>query len=529
MLAEIGDEHGSPPCSRPIVRFASPSPDGRRPGRPRASRAGADSGAALRPTRRATGSGRPESRASNDREASRSSAWPAASRARATSTSSGRTSRRASSRSRASRDEELRAVRRRPGRPGRSRLREGARAILDDVEQFDAAFFGISPREAELIDPQQRLFLECAWEALEHAGYDPRHASPADRRVRRRATTATYLVELYAAAGRSTRRRRAARRCSATTRTTWPRASPTSSTCGPEPDGADRLLDLAGRGPPGLSTACSRDECDMALAGGVSISVPQTARLPLPGGRDLSPDGHCRAFDAPRARARCSATASASWCSSGWRDALADGDTIYAVIRGSARQQRRRAQGRLHRAERRRARREVIAMAHAVRRRRRRHASATSRRTAPARRSATRSRSRRSTQAFRAGDRATAASARSARSRPTSATSSGRRRRRPDQDRARARSTRAPADACTSRRRTRDRLRRQPVLRQRRALSRWPRVDGTPRRAGVSSFGVGGTNAHVVLEEAPPAPPRRRAHRLCQLLTLSARTAHALE
>ena len=48
-----------------------------------------------------------------------------------------------------------------------------AAAMLDGIELFDAGFFGYTPREAELIDPQQRLFLECAWEALEHAGYDP--------------------------------------------------------------------------------------------------------------------------------------------------------------------------------------------------------------------------------------------------------------------------------------------------------------------------------------------------------------------
>src|SRR5581483_10277062 len=48
-----------------------------------------------------------------------------------------------------------------------------AGAVMDDADCFDAAFFGITPREAEIMDPQHRVFLECAWAALEHAGYDP--------------------------------------------------------------------------------------------------------------------------------------------------------------------------------------------------------------------------------------------------------------------------------------------------------------------------------------------------------------------
>ena len=76
-------------------------------------------------------------------------------------------------------------------------------------------------------------------------------------------------------------------------------------------------------------------QCDMALAGGVSVTFPQQRGYLYQEGGIISPDGHCRAFDARRRRAQSSATASASWCSAA-RDALADGDTIYAVIKGAA-------------------------------------------------------------------------------------------------------------------------------------------------------------------------------------------------
>src|SRR5262245_61380199 len=70
-----------------------------------------------------------------------------------------------------------------------------AASVLDDVEYFDAAFFGVPPREAELMDPQQRMFLEVCWAALEDAGYDP--AGFTDRvGVFAGTRTNTYLLHL---------------------------------------------------------------------------------------------------------------------------------------------------------------------------------------------------------------------------------------------------------------------------------------------------------------------------------------------
>jgi acyl transferase domain-containing protein/acyl carrier protein len=209
-----------------------------------------------------------------------------------------------------------------------------AEAALDDIEMFDASFFGFTPREASLMDPQHRLFLEHAWEALEHAGYA---AGARDRRtgVYAGESINTYLHsnlyqnrELMEAAGGFQIVINNDRDYLAT-HTAY-------------------KLNLTG---PALSvqTACSTSlvavhlacqgllnrECDMALAGGVSVGVPQGLGASHQEGGIISPDGHCRAFDA-QAQGTVKGNGVGVVVLKRLTDALRDGDTIHAVIKGTA-------------------------------------------------------------------------------------------------------------------------------------------------------------------------------------------------
>lgn len=209
-----------------------------------------------------------------------------------------------------------------------------AGAILDDVELFDAQFFGFNPREAEATDPQHRLFLECAHQALQSAGCDPQRFTGSIG-VYAGASESTYFLhhlfahpDVIGAIGGF------------------------QASLGAHkdfvPTRASYKLNL--RGPSiNVQTACSTSlvavhlacralldgECDIALAGGVSVSFPQKAGYLYQDESILSPDGHCRAFDA------CAAGTVAG---SGvgivvlkpLSDAIRDGDTIHALIRGSA-------------------------------------------------------------------------------------------------------------------------------------------------------------------------------------------------
>jgi acyl transferase domain-containing protein/thioesterase domain-containing protein/acyl carrier protein len=210
-----------------------------------------------------------------------------------------------------------------------------AAAVLDGVDLFDASFFGLSARDAAIMDPQHRHFLESAWEALEDAGHPPERFDGAIGVFAGSGMNA-YLIynllrnaRLVESAGLFLLRQTGNDKDVLATRVSY-------------------QFDLRG---PSLSvqTACSTSlvavhlacqsllghECDMALAGGVTIEVPHGQGYLYRDGEILSRDGHCRAFDAD---------SSGTIFSSGvglvvlrrLEDALEDRDTIHAVILGSA-------------------------------------------------------------------------------------------------------------------------------------------------------------------------------------------------
>ncbi|MDB6161630.1 MAG: amino acid adenylation domain protein, partial [Gammaproteobacteria bacterium] len=213
-----------------------------------------------------------------------------------------------------------------------------ARPILDGVEQFDAEFFGMYAREAELTDPQHRVFLECAWEALESAGCDPRTFNGAIG-VFAGCSINTYFLEHVC------RDRRTIEEFTSNYQVgSYPML------LGAHQDFlATRVsykLDLKGPSVT-LATACSTSllavaqacqslilgQSDMALAGGVSITFPQKrGYLHLEGGM-VSADGTCRTFDA-NASGTIFGSGAGVVALKRLSDAQRDGDHIFAVIRG---------------------------------------------------------------------------------------------------------------------------------------------------------------------------------------------------
>lgn len=210
-----------------------------------------------------------------------------------------------------------------------------AGSMIPDALTFDAAFFDMSQRDAQITDPQQRVFLEQVWQALEHAGYPP-STTPARIGLYAGVSDNSYhhhylephLEELVASVGHY-RLFTLSGKDFIATRTAY-------------------LLNLTGPAMT-IQTACStslvavhvacqsllNDECDIALAGGASIHFPPIRGYLYQAGMILSPDGHCRAFDA-QAQGTAPGSGVGVVVLKRFEEALADGDTIHAVIRGSA-------------------------------------------------------------------------------------------------------------------------------------------------------------------------------------------------
>jgi acyl transferase domain-containing protein len=209
-----------------------------------------------------------------------------------------------------------------------------AAAPIDDADLFDAGFFGFSPREAEVTDPQHRLFLECAWEALEVAGYHP-DSLPGPVGVYAGSGFPTYLQHHLA-----------------NRKDLLESVDRIQLGIGNDRDSLSSMvsykLDLRG---PGVSvqTFCSTSliavhlacqglltyDCDLALAGGVAIDFPQRSGYLYQEGGILSPDGECRTFDA-KAQGSIVGDGLGVVALKRAEDAQRDGDHIHALILASA-------------------------------------------------------------------------------------------------------------------------------------------------------------------------------------------------
>ncbi len=397
-----------------------------------------------------------------------------------------------------------------------------ARGVIDGRELFDAAFFGISPREAELTDPQQRLLLECAWEAFENAGYDPeRPSGPVG--VFAGVSMNTYFIERILrapAVGHS--------------------AAFYQAFIGNDKDFcATRLSYKLGlRGPSvNVQTACSTSlvavhlaaqalltfQCDMALAGAASIEASHAHGYLYEEGMILSPDGHCRAFDAG-ASGTVGGEGVAVVILKRLADALANGDSIRAVILGTGVNNDGSLKAGFtapsvdgqH---------EAIVLAHSLAGIEpdtigyiEGHGTATPLGDPIEVTALTRAfRERTTRRGFCAlgsvksniGHTDTVAGL-AGLTKTVLALEHGE----------------IPATVHFTQPNPALDLEASPFFINTKAIA-WP-YDGSPRRAGVSSFGIGGTNAHIVLEQAPARPPRPHVGR-CQILTLSARSTPALD
>lgn len=208
-----------------------------------------------------------------------------------------------------------------------------ARGVLSGIDQFDAQFFNYSPREAHLSDPQHRLFLESSWKALEKAGYASQGKACGSVGVYASMNDSTYLLDQYALQGTQdnlTDRFALQRLMSSQFLAT--RIAYFLNASGP----AMTVQTACSSSLVAVALACqqlSSGECDMAIAGGVSIVTPQDRPYVYQQGNIYSPDGHCRPFDA-NAQGTVFSNGLGVVVLKRLSDALRDRDFIVSVIKG---------------------------------------------------------------------------------------------------------------------------------------------------------------------------------------------------
>ena len=208
-----------------------------------------------------------------------------------------------------------------------------AKPMLQGIDQFDAQFFDLTPREAKVLDPQQRLFLECVWEALEDAKYNVQ--------------TSAIKIGVYAG---KTLSHYWAQNLAPTQKNGF--TSSFEQLIGNDKDYLATYIayKLNLKGPSfSIQTACSTSlvavniacqnlldyQCDIAIAGGVTLSLPQYRGYLHEKGGISSSDGHCRPFDKD-ASGTVFGDGAGVVILKRLDEALADGDSIHAVIKGSA-------------------------------------------------------------------------------------------------------------------------------------------------------------------------------------------------
>jgi phthiocerol/phenolphthiocerol synthesis type-I polyketide synthase E len=209
-----------------------------------------------------------------------------------------------------------------------------AASCLEDTDRFAAGFFNYSPREAELMDPQHRLFLEHSWSALEDAGYAPRHLKEQVGVFAGMSLSAYLLFNLVNNPALDSREESFQAMIGADKDFLCTRVSYKLNLKGPSvtvQTGCSTSLVAAHLAVQSLLAF----QCDLAITGGVSVGVPQrTGYYHQPGGI-ASPDGHCRPFDT-RAEGTVFGEGVGVLILKRLEDAVRDRDHVYAVVRGSA-------------------------------------------------------------------------------------------------------------------------------------------------------------------------------------------------